>query len=123
MAPYSRKLLKGISYIYTEFLNITQSLNVIGVLGRLNNLCQPLPLGHTQKSFKNISILQEKYYYNAIDFFFKTDARPIEKLIIHTFGRSMVLLCTFDKFVNEGRCCSTHLGGHREIVSSRKNYF
>jgi hypothetical protein len=65
--PHSRKLLKGISNIYINFLNITQSLNMIGVLGRLNNLCKPPPLGHTQKTLKNISIPQDKYYYNAIE--------------------------------------------------------
>jgi hypothetical protein len=45
--PYSRKLLKYITYICAKFVNITQILNMIGALGPLNNLSQALPLGKT----------------------------------------------------------------------------
>jgi hypothetical protein len=38
---------------------------MIGVLGHHNNLYQTPP--HTQKNKKNIRILQEKYYSNALE--------------------------------------------------------
>jgi hypothetical protein len=32
----------------------------------------------------------------------------------------MMSFCPFDKFLNEGQFCSAYLGGHKEIVASRK---
>jgi hypothetical protein len=53
-----KKNLKDISNMYAKFLNVTQSVSMIGVPH------QAPPLDLIQKTWKNIDISQEKYYCN-----------------------------------------------------------
>jgi hypothetical protein len=55
----NKKILKDISYIYANVFQITQNLNMIGVLGTLKILCQAPSPDHTQNTSKKILVFHK----------------------------------------------------------------